>query len=114
LSKSRSYDVLVGFSSLNEVERNTVRQAMQAVLDGRWIDDSEFATRLGFERELLKEILRGWPLFDDSANGLVSLAINNCMNEVCHGINISGRDWNVWFTQSKEEVKATFSKWLDS
>jgi hypothetical protein len=113
-SSSRSYDVLVGFSSLSEVERNTVRQAMQAVLDGSWIDDSEFGTRLGFERESLREILRNWPLLDDSGNGVVGLAINNCMNEVCHGIDISGYDWNVWFTQSKDAVKATFSKWLDS
>jgi hypothetical protein len=85
---------------------------MQAVLDGSWIDDFEFATRLGFERESLKEILGTWPLLDDSANGLGRLAINNCMNEVCHGINISPRDWSDWFTQSPDEVKATFSEWL--
>jgi hypothetical protein len=106
--------VLVGFSSLNEVERETVRQSMQAVLNGSWIDDAEFGIRLGFERGSLKKILDSWPLFDDSAEGLVSLAINNCMNEVCHGINISGDEWNVWFTQSKDEVKATFSRWLNS
>lgn len=73
-----------------------------------------FAVRLGFERESLKEILGSWPLPDDSADGLVSLAINNCMNEVCYGINISDRHWNVWFTRSRQEVEVTFSKWLDS
>lgn len=113
-SGSRSYDVLVGFASLNESERNVVRQCMQAVLDGSWIDDFEFETRLGFERESLKAILSSWPVLYDSTNGLVRLAINNCMNEVCHGINFSDGDWNTWFTQSREQVAATFSKWLDS
>jgi hypothetical protein len=87
---------------------------MQAVLDGSWIDDFEFETRLGFERESLKAILSSWPVLDDSTNGVVRLAINNCMNEVCHGINISDGDWNTWFTQSREQVAATFSKWLNS
>ena len=113
-SGSRSYDVLVGLTSLNKSERTAVRECMQAVLDGSWIDDFEFETRLGFKRESLKVILNGWPLLDDSTNGLVRLAINNCMNEVCNGINISDRDWNTWFTQSPEQVAAAFSKWLDS
>jgi hypothetical protein len=82
----------VSFSSLSNVERNTIRQCIQAILHGDWVDDYEFATRLGFERELLRQILSNWPLVKDSADSLVCLAINNCMNEVRHGISISKSD----------------------
>ena len=105
--------MLVGFRSLDGAEKDLVRQCMQAVLDGSWIDDSEFQTRLGFEREELRAILTSWPLLDD-ADALVGLAINNCMNEVCHGIYISDRDWKARFTQSPEQIKATYTKWKAS
>jgi len=101
----------MAFSSLNKTEKETVHQCLEVILNGGYIDDWEFSTRLGFDRESLKQILSLWPQLDDSADGLVRLAINNCMNEVCHGIDILPVDWKTRFTVSRDDVKATYFKW---
>ena len=63
---------------------------MLAILEGPFIDDSEFHARLGLERHVMRDILSRWPILDDEADeSPARLAINNCMNEVCHGVRIS-------------------------
>ena len=101
----------MAFSSLNKTEKETVHQCLKVILNGSYIDDWEFSTRLGFDRESLKQVLSLRPQLDDSEDGLIRLAINNCMNEVCHGIDISPAEWKSWFTVSREEAKATYFKW---
>ena len=54
-----------------------------------------------------------WPDIDDrveTGNGF--LAINNCMNEVCHGFRMPPEEWNRWFDTPISEVEATYQKWL--
>jgi len=101
----------MAFSSLSEAEKETVHQCLTAILNGRFIEDWEFSTRLGLDRDALRRILGSWPQLDDTAEGPVRLAINNCMNEVCHGVNISPAEWDTWFTVPYEDVKVTYFKW---
>ena len=72
----------MAFSSLNKTEKETVHQCLKVILNESYIDDREFSTRLGFDRESLKQVLSLWRQLDDSEDGLIRLAINNCMNEV--------------------------------
>src|SRR6266404_7585941 len=101
----------MAFSSLSEAEKDIVHQCLKAILHGSYIDDREFPARLGFDRESLKQVLCSWPQLDDTAEGLTRLAINNCMNEVCHGIDLSSSEWTTWFNVSKADVQATYFKW---
>jgi hypothetical protein len=83
-----------------------------AILEGPWINDREFQTRLGIDCEGLRCLLAVWPRLDDVADDSPArLAINSCMNEVCHGVPIAAEEWARWFTVSRHEVAATYRKW---
>ena len=67
--------------------------------------------------ETLKRIISLWPNIEDDygdrenrSDGL--LAINNWMNEVCHGIRIPQEDWDDCFTRTRYEVVESYRKWL--
>ena len=86
---------------------------MKAIANRPLIEEWEFHTRLGILRPTLKRIISAWPDIDDSSDGSDEfLAINNCLNEICHGIDIPPTEWRDWFLQSREEVKKTYGKWL--
>ena len=104
----------MAFEQLTKQEQNTVRQCMEAILNGDEIEDPEFRTRLGIDRLQLRQVLASWPHLDDADdNSDTCLAINNCMNEVAHGICISLEDWARWFILPKEDVKATYKRWAE-
>ena len=50
--------------ALTEAEKDTIRRCLVAVLDGPFIDDWEFKTRLGFDRMTLRSILSARPYLD--------------------------------------------------
>ena len=103
----------MSFKELSASEKETVLQCMKAIADGPEIEEWEFHTRLGFDRPSLRRIISLWPDIDDSSkNSDDFLAINKCLNEVSHGVNISAADWPKWFTRPKDEVKQTYHKWL--
>jgi hypothetical protein len=101
----------MGLSRLDHVDKDIVRGCLVAVLDGPWIGDWEFQTRLGIDRDALRELLAAWPVLDDTTEGSPAhLAINNCMNEVCHGVPIAAEEWPRWFKASPDEVRPTYRK----
>ncbi|HEY6417946.1 MAG TPA: hypothetical protein VIX59_02995 [Candidatus Binataceae bacterium] len=100
------------FAQLTEREQDIVRQCMNAIFKGPYIENPEFQTRLGINREALQKVIQSWPVLDDSKEDSdVYLAINNCLNEVCHGIKIPSGDWPLWFNSLREEIKAVYVKW---
>ncbi len=85
---------------------------MRVIADGQYIDDSEFQTRLGIDRLALRRVIEKWPHLDDSQSDSDQfVAINNCLNEVCHGIAISPEDWGKWFRETRDEVVETYRDW---
>ena len=78
-----------------------------------YVADSEQHARVGVEPEELQHIIGEWPNIDDTDEDSAGfLAINGCMNEVCHGFHIASEDWSTWFDTPKAEIKATYEKWL--
>jgi hypothetical protein len=65
---------------LNGAEQDIVRRCLVAMLDGEFIGDWEFQTRLGLSRDALRAILNRPELDYNSEEEDVQLAINNCMN----------------------------------
>ena len=101
------------FKELSRGEKEIVLQCMKAIADRPEIEDWEFRTRLGIARPTLRRIISVWPEIDDgSDNSDEFLAINNCLNEVCHGVRIPPTEWGKWFAQSRGEIKQTYAKWL--
>jgi len=78
-----------------------------------YLDDWEFPTRLGFEIDDLQHLIDRWPNIDDrDENSVGFLAINNCLNEVCHGFHIPPEEWDTWFNVPMGTVKDTYRNWL--
>ncbi len=103
----------MAFKELLPGEQQIVLQCMKAIADGHEIGGWEFQTRLGIVRPALKQIISLWPEIDDSSeNSDGFLAVNNCLNEVCHGVHWTDTEWRTRFTQPKEEVKKAFQNWL--
>ncbi len=102
----------MALEKLSAKEQETVRHCIRAIADGQYIEDPEFKTRLGIDRLTLRRLLGEWPHLDDSkSNSDVFLAINNCLNEVCYGVDIPPEDWGNWFNETQDEVRQTYRDW---
>ena len=103
----------MAFAELSPSEQQIVLEFMKAIADGPEIEDWEFHTRLRIVRPSLRRIISLWPAIDDSSdNSDEFLAINNCLNEVCHGVKMPDAEWQKWFAQPKDEIVKTYHKWL--
>jgi hypothetical protein len=101
----------MAFEKLSAKEQEIVLRCMRAT--AVYVADSEQHARVGVEPKELQHVIGEWPNIDDAdedSNGF--LAINGCMNEVCHGFRIASEDWSTWFDTPKAEIKATYEKWL--
>jgi hypothetical protein len=103
----------MALKDLSENEQELALNCLKAIAEGDEIEDWEFQTRIGVTRPIVKQIISLWPDIDDhSENSDEFLAINNCMNEICHGIPITATEWARWFAQPKESVLQAYSTWL--
>jgi hypothetical protein len=101
----------MAFESLTSKEQEIVLRCLKATTG--YIDDCEKHSRLGLEPDELQGVIERWPHIDDSTDGSNGfLAINNCLNEVCHGFRIHPDDWNNWFDVTESEIKVVYEKWL--
>ena len=101
----------MGIKSLSAKEQEIVLRCMKATAS--YLDDWEKHSRLGLEADDLQQEIVRWPYVDDrdeSGNGF--LAINNSMNEVCHGFRIPPEEWACWFDTPMSEIELTYRKWL--
>jgi hypothetical protein len=98
-------------AKLSDKEKQIILQSMNAILRGRFLE-GEFHTRLGIAPEELEQIVVAYSNVDDSDDDSnVALAINNCLNEVCHGVSFSDQEWSQWFGVSRSEVQDVYRKW---
>lgn len=101
----------MSLAKLSDSERQIIFQCLNTILKGRLLEGG-FHTRLGIEPEELEQIVTAYPDVDDSDdNSNAAIAINNCLNEVCHGISFSNREWSQWFIVSKPQIVEVYRKW---
>lgn len=73
--------------NLTAQDREVIRRAMEATFQ---FFDWDFHTRIGITPEAMRQLLASWPNVDDvSADSDASLAINNALNDLLHGVGIS-------------------------
>ena len=101
----------MSLAKLSDNERKIIFECLNAISKGNFLEHEHHA-RLGIDLEELKQIVAAYPNIDDSDdNSNEVLAINNCLNEVCHGISFSDREWSEWFTFNKSEAYDIYRKW---
>jgi hypothetical protein len=101
----------MAFEKLSARDQEIVLRCLKAT--AAHIEDWEKHSRLGLGPDDLKVIIDQWPTIDDAdetGNGF--LAINNCLNEVCHGFRIESNEWSNWFDMSELEIKSAYKRWL--
>ncbi len=104
----------MAFEELSEHEREMIRQSINAILRGPFIEEAEFQTRLGIDRKQLRDVFACWPQLEDGEDSSdTCLAINNSLNEVLYGVYISPNVWEQWFTAPKEDVQAAYQRWAE-
>ena len=103
----------MAFEKLSHPDQNVILSCLCAIAHGPFInDDWELQTRLGVHRSTLYKMIDIWPEIDDSADDSdETLAINNAMNEVCHGIRFSDADWCTWFKVDRNTIQAVYKRW---
>ena len=85
---------------------------MKVMLDSDLLDNSEFQTRLSIDKQQLREVIAAWPNLNDSdAASNTSLAINNCLNEICYGVNINDDALEQRYSISRQIVERIYQKW---
>ena len=100
-------------SSLSSDVQAVIRQAL-AFLSTTHQLDGEFETRLGVDRGELAEILMRWPAVDDrSDDAPATRAINNALNEVAHGLDLSAEELRQ-MGASRNDVEAAYAQWATS
>ncbi len=101
----------MAFQKLSAKEQKLVLQCIRAT--AAHVAESELHARVGLEPEELQQVITEWPNIDDADEGGDGfLAINNCLNEVCHGFKIASSDWANWFDSPEADVKAVYQRWL--
>jgi hypothetical protein len=89
--------------------QDAIRSCLRFVLESGELE-GEFETRMGVTPHEVQSILDRWPEVEDTADGSPAvIAINNALNEVCHGVSV--RDWSRWFAMPREDVEATYAAW---
>jgi hypothetical protein len=84
----------MGIEALSAKEQGIVLRCMKAT--AAHLDDWEKRSSLGVEADDLQQEIVRWPNIDDSdESGNGFLAINNCMNEVCHGFRMAPAEWGI-------------------
>lgn len=102
--------------SMSGRDWQAVSHALKAICEGPFLDDAEFQTRVGVSREKVAALLQQWPHVDDSGEEEhdTTIAINNTLNELCYGVDISDEEWARWLKISRGELIKVFKKWASA
>lgn len=94
---------------LPQADRSLIHRCLLFIVESRELD-GEFNTRMGASEAEVRQLLAQWPDVDDVADDSTAvIAINNALNEVCHGVDV--REWDRWFIASRAETKAAYVRW---
>ncbi len=91
-------------------QQKIIKECLNAVVNGPFIPDWEFATLFGCSREEVAEIYHQWPDVDMQSNQ-VKAVINNCFNNLT-GYPLSNADkWPDFISVSGKKLKKIYEDW---
>ena len=102
-------NIVIRTKDLPPEQQDAIRSCLRFIVESGELE-GEFETRMGVTEAEVRSILDTWPEVDDVAeSSRAVIAINNALNEVCHGVSV--RDWERWFVVPRETVKAAYVAW---
>lgn len=88
-----------------------VRECLRASLEGPFFPDWEFAIIFGLQREDVRQVLRSWPVLNESDDSVVR-AINNSFNNLlAYPAKNKHEIWPKFISVSRIELARIFDKW---
>ena len=89
-----------------------IEDCLRFVLESDQIEDWEFQTRLGIDREMFRTVLKNRPPYHDALPGSTGfLVINNGLNEVCNGLSIDEDKWRNTLGFTRDEACESYARW---
>jgi hypothetical protein len=99
----------MSIKALTDVEREVVHRAIRATFH---FFDEDFQTRIGISPDAMNSLLRQWPNIDDSSDTTyASIAINNSLNDLLHGVCINELDALEMVGVNRVEMQRIYAKW---
>ena len=96
-------------------DRELVRRCLVAITYGPFLDDFAFRTRIGIGRDGAMRLLDKWPAIDDGVDASDEcLTLDNCLNEICHGLEVDRDLWSAWLDVDRDAVKSAYVRWARS
>ena len=98
--------------ALTATDRDIALECVRFLLESEVLLDNELYTRVGLTRAELRVVFAKWPHLEDAESGHPDyIAMNNCFNEVCNGLELTHEEWQKWFSVSRNAVCETFARW---
>jgi hypothetical protein len=103
----------VAREQLDREDQSQIRKCLEFVISSPELE-GEFATRIGAEPSEVRGMLARWPDPLAASDGSVeTVAINNALNEVVHGLHVSSADER-WLGASRGALQALYFRWAQS
>jgi hypothetical protein len=102
----------VPLASLNQQERDIIRQCLVASLVGPFFHDDEFHCIFGLTRSELQEVVDKWPDVDEK-DLIVRLSINNSLNNLVGFPHHQKAQWHNFISVSPDYLYFLLLKWRD-
>ena len=98
---------------LDRADQNQIRKCLEFVISSQELA-GEFATRIGAEPSEVRDMLARWPdpLAAPDGSG-ETVAINNALNEVVHGLHVSSADERS-LGATRGAIQALYFRWAQS
>ncbi|MCG6154090.1 hypothetical protein [Leptospira bandrabouensis] len=96
---------------LQEKDISIIREILHATANGPFFKDNwEFSIIFGVTFEEFSQVAANWPK-NSLPEETVSLAINNCFNNLLGFPHGCEKNWNEWISISEAELKVVFERW---
>ena len=102
----------MGIADLSVEELKIIGLSIRAMVDGPFLDSDEFNIRVGLPKDRTAELMHNWPNLDDSLDSDdVTLMINNCLNEVSFGPEMTEQQCTSLTGVTRDDVRHVYEKW---
>ncbi len=97
------------FSKLSEDEQLVVRRSLELIFE---YFDLDFHKRVGVSKAEMQQVIDAWPEIDDlDDDSVASIAINNTLNELLHGVSIADDECRDKIGVDYVDLLRIYKKW---
>ena len=102
----------MGIRTLERADQDVIRRCIEALLAGDLIHPGELHARIGVGPAGLRKVLTTWPPEDDDrSDSDAHLIVNNCLNEIANGVDISSGERDARVGVDRDDLAGLLLRW---